>query len=165
MAETRKVWSAEEKAAVVAHAKKHGPKAATEEFKVPATSMVNRWLRAAAGIPDKSHRKKIGRAAGRMRRWTPAKVAKVMAYLKEHGHHETLKHFRISGAQIHAWRQGMQSIPRRKANGAAPANGLDALPEHDALMWLERWRTAYLDRIKAETPLAADVLAALRSGK
>lgn len=100
------------------------------------------------------------------RRWTPEKIKEVLDYRKEHTYRETMEHFDISSGQLHGWVNklppGYYSKKRKaKANGAA--NGL--LPAQDALKWLETWRQAYFDRMKAETPSAASVLAALRGGK
>ena len=106
-----------------------------------------------------------------MRKWTPEKIAEVLAYYKDHTHQETLDHFRISGGQLHVWKNklpaGYYSKKRKaKANGAQPVtNGLGELPHREALQWLGRWRQAYFDQLKAETPSAEAVLRALRGGK
>lgn len=92
------------------------------------------------------------------KKWTDEKVAAVLDYLKTHSHSDTIKQFKVSSSQISVWRA------KRKANGAA-MNELNELPEKEALVWLEKWRAAYFDRMKAETPSAASVLAALRGGK
>lgn len=109
--------------------------------------------------------------AKKMRKWPPEKVAEVLAFRKTHSYRETLKHFAISSGQLHVWQSDLPPgyySKRGKAKREKQGNGLNGivqLPEKDALMWLERWRQAYFDRVKAETPLAADVLAALRGGK
>lgn len=108
--------------------------------------------------------------AKKLRKWTPEKIQEVLDYRRTHKWRETLAKFHISGGQLHVWQTGVNYPKKRKvtargkANGAA-ANGLAQLPEKDALIWLERWRQAYFDRMKAETPSAASVLAALRGGK
>lgn len=157
MAKERRTYTDEDKAKILAHYREHGPKVTAEHFNI-ARSMIQRWKTQAEPAPR----------TPRKRKWTPEKIAAVLEYLKTHKHKETMQHFKISGAQLYLWRHGLSNShwKRKKANGAAPqANGLDALPERDALMWLERWRQAYFDRLKAETPSAASVLAALRGGK
>lgn len=103
---------------------------------------------------------------------------KVIAYVSEHGIGAATQHFKIHDSIIRRWLKGgpasvRKTVKRTSANGKTyygyPAkratNGLGTLPEKDALVWLERWRQAYFDRMKAETPTAASVLAALRGEK
>lgn len=100
-----------------------------------------------------------------LRKWTPEKRAEVLEYRKTHSARETLLRFKISSGQLYQFQHPGYYNKRKqhKANGAA--NGLATLPQKDALMWLERWRAAYFDRLKAETPSAQSVLTALRDGK
>lgn len=169
MAKERRTYTDEDKAKILAAAAEHGPKVAAEHFKV-ATSMINRWRRQAAGTAPKLT-KPVQRQKGgwRNKKWTDEKVAKVVEFLKTHTHAETKEHFKVSSSQISLWRRGLSHghyKQRRKANGALPlTNGLGELPERDALMWLQRWRDAYFAQLKAETPSAASVLAALRGDK
>lgn len=157
MAKTRRTFTDEDRAKILAHNAEHGPKVTAEHFNI-ARSMIQRW-RTQAG-------EKL--VVKRLRQWTPEKVAEVLAFKKEHTNKETLAKFKISSAQLYVWQHNLPSDhwKRKKANGTHPmTNGLGELPERDALMWLERWRQAYFDRLKAETPSAASVLAALRGGK
>ena len=157
MAKARRQFTDEDKAKVLAHMAEHGLKVTSGHFNIVG-SVLNRWRRQAG----------MGAQPPRLRRWTPAKKAKVLEYLKTHSHTDTRKHFGISGAQIHIWRHNLpQGYYGRKpkANGATNGLGVLEMEEKDALMWLERWRTAYFDRMKAETPSATSVLQALRGGK
>lgn len=154
MAKVRRQFTDEDKAKILAHNAEHGPKVTAGHFNI-ATSMINRWM----------HQVQPQRAKGqwRKKKWTPQKVAAVLEYQKTHTNTETMARFKISSSQLSLWRRGLTHVPKRKANGAHPTtNGLGALPERDALMWLERWRQAYFDRMKAETPSAASVLEALK---
>lgn len=165
----RRTYTDEDKAKILAHNAEHGPKVTAEHFKV-ATSMINRWRHQAEKTAPKPT-KPVLRQKGqwRTKKWTDDKIAGVLEYLKTHTHEETKNHFKVSASQISVWRRGLPYAyykSKRKANGAHPAtNGLGELPERDALTWLERWRQAYFDRIKAETPSAQSVLKALRGGK
>lgn len=152
MANARRVFTPAQKQEVVEYAEAHGTKAAMDKYKIGGWSQINRW-RATPVVQRK-------KGAWREKKWTPEKVAGVLDYLKTHTHDETMKHFKISSSQISLWRRGL-TYNSRKTNGAA-TNGLGALPEKDALKWLETWRAAYFDRMKAETPSASEVLAALR---
>lgn len=157
MAEARRTFTPADKHEIVAYADNHGPKAAMVKYKINGWSQINRWRKDMGAHPVSMRKKK----------WTDDKIAQVLEYLKTHGHNEARQHFKISGAQIHMWRHGKKYLPRKpKGNGTLSlTNGLGQLPEKDALMWLERWRQAYFDRLKAETPSATSVLEALRGGK
>lgn len=164
MAKTiRRTYTDEDKAKILAFAAEHGPTLAEKHFKVHG-SMIARWRQQAAPV----QRQKGAWGPGK-KKWSDEKVAAVLDFLKTHTHAETKEHFKVSSSQISLWRRGLSHghyKSKRKANGAAPViNGLGQLPEKDALMWIERWRTAYFDRLKAETPSATSVLEALRGGK
>lgn len=159
----RRTFTDELKAEVLAYAAKHGirgAEGAAMHFNI-VPSVIQRWRTAAP-----KQRAKGAWRPGK-KKWTDDKVAKVLDYLKTHTNSETMEHFKVSSSQISLWRRGLSHghyKAKRKANGAA-MNGLGELPEQDALKWLETWRQAYFDRMKAETPSAATVLAALRGGK
>lgn len=169
MAETRRTYTDEDKQKILAHAAEHGPKVAAEHFKV-ATSMINRWRHQAGELPKPTKPVQRRRGEWAKKKWTDDKIAAVVAYLKTHTHAETKERFKVSSSQISVWRRGLPyayyKSKKHKANGAHPVtNGLGQLPERDALMWMQRWRDAYFAQLKAETPSAASVLAALRGGK
>lgn len=148
MARERRSFTPEKKAEIVAYATKHSVKDAAQVWKIVPT-VVRRWQREAGkGAPLR-----------KLRHWTPEKVEAVRTYYSQHGHNATIDHFKISSSMLHKW----VGKKRRKANGIG--NGLGELPYQDALIWVGRWRQAYFDQLKAETPSAESVLAALRGGK
>lgn len=156
MAKVRRSYTDEDKAKILSYEAEHGPKITAEHFNI-VTSMIARWKRQARPVVQ-----------GRPRKWTPEKIKAVLDYRKTHTHTETLAHFKVSGGQIHAWQTGKDTnyykrLRAEKANGAT--NGLGELPHREALQWLGRWRQAYFDQLKAETPSAETVLKALRGGK
>lgn len=164
MAKARRTFTDEDKAKILAHNAEHGPKVTAGHFNIH-TSMINRWKRQAQPVKQK------GKWGPGKKKWSDEKVAGVLDFLKTHSNGETMRHFKISSSQISLWRRGLshghyKARRKAKANGAQPVtNGLGELPERDALKWLEIWRQAYFDRMKAETPSATTVLAALRGGK
>lgn len=161
MAKARRTYTDEDKAKILAHAAEHGATVAAEHFNM-TRSIIDRWRKKAAAPKQRQK----GAWKPEKKKWTDDKVATVLDYLKTHTNSETMAHFQVSSSQISLWRRGLSHghYKKRKANGAA-MNGLGELPEQDALKWLETWRQAYFDRMKAETPSAATVLAALRGGK
>lgn len=154
MAKERRTFTNEDKAKVVAYAAEHGIKVTAEHFNI-VPSVIRRWrLKAGHKLPPV--RKK--------RKWTPEKIKAVLEYKKTHSNQETMDHFKVSSGQIHVWRTGVKYSRRKKANGAG--NGaLRQLEEKEAVMWLERWRQAYLDQVKREMPSAVDMLHFLRGAK
>lgn len=148
MAKTRRTFTDEDKQKIVAHSLKHGLQVAAGHFNI-VDSVIRRWQREAGEGPKPK----------KLRQWTPEKVKGVLAYFNKHGYSATLNHFKISAFMLHNWRTNK----RPKTNGIS--NGLGELPYQDALMWLGRWRQAYFDQLKAETPSAESVLDALRGGK
>lgn len=161
MAKERRSFTDEDKAKILAHATEHGVTVTAGHFNI-VRSVIDRWRKAAGLVKEQKTK--------RTRKWTPEKIAKVVEYAKSHSIEKTREHFGISGSQISLWKRGLSQShyvkKRSKSNGAA-TNGLGVLDmaEKDALKWLETWRQAYFDRLKAETPSAASVLAALRGGK
>lgn len=156
MAKPRRTFTDEDKAKVVAYCAEHGQKLTAEHFNI-ATSMVNRWKSQAQ--PQRA------KGQWRKKKWTDAKIAAVLEFNKTHSNTDTLSRFKISSSQLSLWKRGLThaAYKRRKTNGAQPVtNGLGQLPQRDALMWLQRWRDAYFDRVKAETPSAASVLESLK---
>lgn len=169
MAKTRRSYTDEDKAKILAHNAEHGPKVTAEHFNI-VPSMIQRWKKQAQPVKPK------GAWGPGRKKWTDEKVAAVLTFLKTHTHGETKEHFKISSSQISLWRRGLSHghyKAQRKANGAA-TNGLGVLnlDEKTAFVEMQRWRDAYfeLDKLKrellkTETPTVAAVLAALRGGK
>jgi transposase-like protein len=63
--------------------------------------------------------------ATRKRRWTATKKARVVAYYTAHGHGATIRRFKISSGQLHAWRQEQGSGTKRKQLNGHSGGGVD----------------------------------------
>lgn len=141
----------EKVAEVVAYDKAHGYRQTLKHFKI-SSSQLHIWKHKLPAGYYSQRRRERAKANGAEATYTKTKSAEA-------------RRREIRDRQ----RRQMQRVRQRKGNGGPAAELRDSsvldLADKEALMHLERWRLAYLDRVKAETPSAAEMLATLRGRK